>query len=217
MEVIAALQKENDDRQSTIIQLQEELESSYQEWLKKEEELKEENEKKIAELNSILGEKDAAFKVMQQEFAVIKDFRVKSLALTLQKKRHELMKELEHLKLELADTDKRHQDTITRLERKFFEDKIRLQKEANRKISELAAKAHEEAVINLEEASKEVYRENQKIAEALQYHAKESEELSKANQQLAAANRQLIEEKNLHNTIVKEKILQTKSQSTLVL
>ncbi len=52
------------------------------------------------------------------------------------------MKELENQKLELVETDKRHQETISKLERKFFEDKIRLQKEANRKISELAANAH---------------------------------------------------------------------------
>lgn len=57
------------------------------------------------------------------------------------------MKELENQKLELVETDKRHQETISKLERKFFEDKIRLQKEANRKISELAANAHRVIVV----------------------------------------------------------------------
>ena len=52
------------------------------------------------------------------------------------------MKDLEYQKMELTDTEKRHKDIVTRLERKFFEEKIRLQKEANRKISELASKAH---------------------------------------------------------------------------
>jgi rubrerythrin len=46
------------------------------------------------------------------------------------------------LKKELADTEQQHKDTVMRMERKFFEEKIRLQKEANRKISELASKAH---------------------------------------------------------------------------
>ena len=57
------------------------------------------------------------------------------------------MKDLEHQKLELLETDRRHQDHINKLERKFFEDKIRLQKEANRKISELAANAHRVFVV----------------------------------------------------------------------
>ena len=41
----------------------------------------------------------------------------------------------------------------------------------------------------------------------------EGEELAKQNKELVQANRQLIEEKDLHNVIVKEKILQSKSQS----
>jgi hypothetical protein len=126
------------------------------------------------------------------------------------------MKELEHQRLELAETDKRHQETIARLERKFFEDKIRLQKEANRKISELAAKAHKEAVLNLQETSKEVFKENQRMAEALRYHVREGDELNKTNTHLSQANRQLSDEKDLHNVIVKEKIVQTRQQSQKV-
>lgn len=57
------------------------------------------------------------------------------------------MRDLENQKLELVETDKRHQETINKLERKFFEDKIRLQKEANRKISELAANAHRVSLV----------------------------------------------------------------------
>ncbi|KAI8926332.1 hypothetical protein BC831DRAFT_232057 [Entophlyctis helioformis] len=129
-----------------------------------------------------------------------------------QRKRHDLMKELEYQKLELNDTEKRHKDIITRLERKFFEEKIRLQKEANRKISELATKAHKEAVTNLKETTKEVYKENIRMAEALRYHVQEGEELSKANAELTESNRQLTEEKDLHNVIVKEKIMQSKQQ-----
>lgn len=52
------------------------------------------------------------------------------------------MQELEHQKQELADTEKRHKDILAKLEKKFFEEKLRLQSEANRKIGELAAKAH---------------------------------------------------------------------------
>lgn len=52
------------------------------------------------------------------------------------------MKELEQLKTEIHENDRRHTEQITKMERRFFEEKVRLQKDANRKIQELAAKAH---------------------------------------------------------------------------
>jgi hypothetical protein len=42
----------------------------------------------------------------------------------------------------MVETEKRHKEIIARLEKKFFEEKMRLQKEANQKIGELAARAH---------------------------------------------------------------------------
>ena len=51
------------------------------------------------------------------------------------------------------------------------------------------------------------------MAESLRHHVQEGEELQKQNKILMNANRQLIEEKDLHNVIVKEKILQAKAQA----
>jgi hypothetical protein len=42
-------------------------------------------DKWIPDMTTLLNEKDAAFKVMQQEFAVIKDFRVSFIDLELKK------------------------------------------------------------------------------------------------------------------------------------
>ncbi|KAJ3017888.1 hypothetical protein HKX48_003303 [Thoreauomyces humboldtii] len=155
-------------------------------------------------MSVIVTEKEAACNVMQQEFSVIKDFR---------KKRHDLIKELDQQRQLMTDTERRHSETVARMERKFFEEKIRLQKEANRKISELATKAHKEAVANLKETEKEVFRQNIRISEALQYHVQEGEEMAKTNAELVLVNRQLLDEKNLHDVIVKEKITQTKQQA----
>ena len=41
--------------------------------------VKEEYEKKLSDLKAVLAEKESAYRVMQQEFAVIKDFRVSGL------------------------------------------------------------------------------------------------------------------------------------------
>jgi hypothetical protein len=50
--------------------------------------------------------------------------------------------DLEFQKEELVETEKRHKEILGKLDKKFFEEKLRLQNEANRKIGELAAKAH---------------------------------------------------------------------------
>ena len=42
--------------------------------------------------------------------------------------------------------EKEHKDHMSRVEEKFFEEKMRLQIEANKKIEELAEKAHDAAI-----------------------------------------------------------------------
>ncbi|KAI8819478.1 uncharacterized protein EV422DRAFT_534892 [Fimicolochytrium jonesii] len=204
LDVISALHRENEKRELRIKELREKMEESARLSAEERGELIEEYERKISDLSTMMAEKEAAYNVMQQEFSTIKDFR---------KKRHDLIKELEQQKILLTDTERRHGETVARMERKFFEEKIRLQKEANRKISELATKAHKEAVSNLKETEKEVFRQNMRMTEALRYHVQEGEELNKANAELVLTNKQLLEEKNLHDVMVKEKILQNKQQS----
>ncbi|KAJ3111642.1 hypothetical protein HDU96_005501 [Phlyctochytrium bullatum] len=171
LDVIAALHAETEHKEAELKRLRDQMETALHRGKLEQEALMIESEKKIQEMNNVLAEKEAAFRVMQAEFAVIKDFR---------KKRHELLRELEYQKQELADTERQHK---------------------------------EEAVANLKETTKEVYKENIRMAESLRYHVQEGEELQKQNTMLLRANRQLMEEKDLHNVIVKEKILQAKQQA----
>ncbi|KAJ3181880.1 hypothetical protein HDU85_003395 [Gaertneriomyces sp. JEL0708] len=203
LDVISALHRENEKKELKIRELRQQMEQEAERAREEREKLREQYEGKLADVNTVLVERESQFVSMQQEFDVIKDFR---------RKRHELLKELEHLKLQLADTEGRHQDVVQRMERKFFEEKIRLQKDATKKISELATKAHKEAVANLKETTKEVFRQNIRMAEALRYHVEEEEEIGKTNHQLETINRKLLEEKDLHDFIVKEKILKGKLQ-----
>ncbi|KAI8808503.1 hypothetical protein BJ742DRAFT_772166 [Cladochytrium replicatum] len=204
LDVIAALHQDGEEKENInkalLVQIdRERLQASYEK-----EAIIKDYEMKLSDMTVVLNEKEAAAKVMQQEFSVIKDFR---------RKRHELLKELENQKLELQDTEKRHKEVIARMERKFFEEKIRLQKDANQKISELAMMAHKEAVANLSETTKEVYKENLRMAEALRHHVQEGEDLSRRNSELVGTNRHLAEENDLHNVIVKQKIVHSQQQS----
>ena len=48
----------------------------------------------------------------------------------------------------------------------------RLQSEASRQIAELAERAHNEAVVNLDETTRNIYRENVRLTESLSLHMK---------------------------------------------
>lgn len=42
--------------------------------------------------------------------------------------------------------NREHKNVLSKMEQKFFEEKMRLQQEANKKIAELADRAHNEAI-----------------------------------------------------------------------
>lgn len=42
--------------------------------------------------------------------------------------------------------ERHHKDTLQQMEHKYFEEKVRLQQEASKKIAELAERAHSEAI-----------------------------------------------------------------------
>ncbi len=89
---------------------------------------------------------------------------------------------------------------------------IRLQKEANRRIEDLASKAHFEAVANLDERTKSIYKENASMAEALALHMSEEENLRRQKQDLEMANRKLAAEKELSQQLAQNKIQQGQKQ-----
>lgn len=87
-----------------------------------------------------------------------------------------------------------------------------MQSEATRKLQDLTTLAHREAVLNLKDTTKDVIKDNLRIAEALKLHLEHGQELIKSNAALTAANRIMSDNQSLHNLVVKEKIQQAKQQ-----
>ena len=139
-----------------------------------------------------------------------------TILICTKRKRHELLADLDKAREDLIILEQRHADSISRLERRFFEDKVRIQREANRRISDLAAQAHQEAVANLDETTRDVYRENVRLAEALKRHVEDGELLRKRNEELEERCKLLLDEREVNQLIVKEKILKGKSQNSEV-
>ena len=74
---------------------------------------------------------------MQGELKTVREFR---------KRRAEMQHQLEQLQSSLDVSAHEHKASLSNMEHRFFEEKLRLQKEANRRIADLAEKAHTEAV-----------------------------------------------------------------------
>ncbi|XP_053119902.1 basal body-orientation factor 1 isoform X3 [Hemicordylus capensis] len=120
------------------------------------------------------------------------------------------------IKENMETTKKEHQETICMLERKFLEEKQRLEREAEKKIVMLAERAHHEAILQLDNTGRSVFTENVRLHEALGYHMKEIEELQKLKQKLEEDNAFLSQEKETNEILVREKILQITRQKTLI-
>ncbi|KXS13934.1 hypothetical protein M427DRAFT_45400 [Gonapodya prolifera JEL478] len=200
--VIAAVHCESEDKDAKVRALQEQVDKEKEAASADKEALVVDYERRISELNSTISEKDAAYKVLQHEHAVVKGFR---------RKRHEVFNELDTVKRDLAEMERRHHETVARLERKHFEDTMRLQSESERNISERGDGFLLGLGGKLQETTKEIYRENVRMTEALNHHVHENQSLKKQSEQLSVENKQLQGEREIHEAMVREKILQSKT------
>ncbi|XP_013362581.1 PREDICTED: basal body-orientation factor 1 isoform X4 [Chinchilla lanigera] len=120
------------------------------------------------------------------------------------------------LKENLRVTEKKHQETLRRMEGRFFEEKHRLEQEAEKKIIMLAEKAHHEAVVQLNAVGRNVFKENVYLQKALAYHLKEADALQKTSQNLKDSHASLLHQKETNELLIKEKIMQLTQQRTQI-
>ncbi|KAI9190046.1 hypothetical protein H9P43_001479 [Blastocladiella emersonii ATCC 22665] len=207
IEVMGALRDQMERKDREIIALRSSIDQNQLQTEREKQEIHNSYARKLDELNGIILDKESAIRLMEQEVAAVKDFK---------KKRAELLKEIESQKTQMAEMERRFKESMVRMERKFFEEKVRMQKETNRRISELAAKAHQEAVATLDETTKDMYRENVRLVEALKSHMAATEDLTKQNAKLATHNTQLVQEKEMNDLIVRDKIIAAKNQNQII-
>ncbi|XP_016877149.1 basal body-orientation factor 1 isoform X11 [Homo sapiens] len=133
-----------------------------------------------------------------------------------QKRKIQVERELDDLKENLRNTERIHQETLRRLESRFFEEKHRLEQEAEKKIIMLAERAHHEAIVQLNDAGRNVFKENDYLQKALAYHLKETDALQKNSQKLQESHTLLLHQKEINDLLVKEKIMQLVQQRSQI-
>ncbi|XP_078007603.1 basal body-orientation factor 1 isoform X3 [Phascolarctos cinereus] len=112
------------------------------------------------------------------------------------------------LKESLRNSEKRHQEILRRLEGRFFEEKCRLEKEAEKKIVMLAERAHQEAIVQLNDAGRAVFKENVRLQKALAFHVKEANDLQINTDKLQENQTVLLQQKETNELLIREKIMQ---------
>ncbi|TKC44980.1 hypothetical protein EI555_008200, partial [Monodon monoceros] len=178
----------------------------------------------ISELEGQFHQKAREIGMIQTELKTIKQF---------QKRKIQVEKELDDLKEDLRNIEQKHQETLRRLEGRFLEEKHQLEKEAEKKIIMLADRAHHEAVVQLNNAGRAVFKENIYLQKALAYHLKEADALQKNSQKLQETQTFLLQQKSwslnhlgtvttvttmvspckeINDLLVKEKIMQLTQQ-----
>ncbi|KAJ7344984.1 hypothetical protein JRQ81_000934 [Phrynocephalus forsythii] len=207
VDVISFLKKQDAEKEETIEKLKQQLYELKEKAKEENEQLAAQYVKQLEEMEEKFNKKAREIGIIQIELKMIKEFR---------KKKAVLENELEDVKEALDTTKKEHQETICMLERKFLEEKQRLEREAEKKIIMLAERAHHEAIAQLDNAGKAVFTENVRLHEALGYHMKETEELQKTKQKLEEDNAFLLQEKETNDLLVKEKISQITQQKALI-
>ncbi|XP_005096741.1 basal body-orientation factor 1 isoform X2 [Aplysia californica] len=207
IDVITFLKKQDQDKDSQIERQQQQMRDLKKDHRKEKDGIVEDFSKQINDLEEKLGEKMREVDLMHSELKLVKEFR---------RKRGQMQKELEDIKEAMHTANRDHKSTLGRMEQKFFEEKMRLQQEANQKIAELAEKAHTEAISNLDETTKSVYKENVRLTEALNYHMKEGDLLKKERDRLQEENDNLKQEKEVTDMMVQDKVVQVKQQKETI-
>ena len=207
VQVISYLKTEDVKKEEQIVKTEQQLKECKKTLNEEKDKLIEKYTQQIRELEDALDEKTSEVRLIQSELKLVKEFR---------RKRAQMQRDLDEIKDNMFINEKKHQAILGGMEQKFFEEKIRLQQEANRKIAELAERAHSEAVNNLDETTRSVYKENVRVNLALDYHMTESKDLKKRKDLLEVEKRELENDKELNGLIVQEKVVESQRQKKII-
>ena len=103
-----------------------------------------------------------------------------------------------------AEMGENHKLALENLERKFLEEKNRLQKEYKQMLAEMKKSSQEEAVERLDSSTKKILFENRRMAEELRLQVGETDDLQKAKKGLEEDTKRLRREVALNEQSVKE-------------
>lgn len=164
----------------------------------------------ISEYTLQINEMKDLFKKRSKDFDMIEDGMRRIEKFEIRKAQME--QELADIRESMETAEKKHKENLNKVEYEFFKEKARLEKEAEQTIALVVERAHNESVVQLDEASRSVFRENVRLNEALKHHMKETKDLQKQTESLTKQNASLILDKSTSEGIVKKNAAQITAQ-----
>ncbi|KAF3844816.1 hypothetical protein F7725_007979 [Dissostichus mawsoni] len=147
--------------------------------------------RQINEMKELFRKKSSDFNMIQDGMKRIKEF---------EKRKAQMEQELSDIRENMDLSDKKHRENLNKVECRFFKEKDRLEKEAERTIAVVVERAHNEAI------------ENVRLNEALKYHIKEAEDLHALTRSMAKEKASLELDKNAFELTVKRNAAQMEAQ-----
>ncbi|XP_042357237.1 basal body-orientation factor 1-like [Plectropomus leopardus] len=157
----------------------------------------------ISEMKELFRKKSRDFNMIQDGMRKIEEF---------QKTKAQMEQELSDIRENMAVADKVHRENLNQMEYNFLKEKERLEKEAEKTIAHVVERAHNEAIVQLDDASRSVFKENVRLNEALKYHIKAAEDLQILTDSLVKENASLALDKNTFELMVKKNAAQIEAQ-----
>jgi hypothetical protein len=195
------LKREDAMKDEQLLQLQQQLKDMRRETRLAGEAMEQKFARQTETMEITLKQKDEEIEALQGELKQVKHFR---------QNRAQMQNKLEELENTIDEMELQHKEAAMHMEERYLEEKARLQQEASRKVEDLAEQAHEEAVKNLDETTKTVYKENIRLNEALSHHIEQNEYLKKKTETLERENESLKGDRELNQLLVQEKVSESK-------
>lgn len=185
-EFVAYFQKEVSEKDTKVSMLKDQLfkaETTAHQELSR---TKDMYEKQINELNSTLNSTQSRLEKkvasLQEELKVVFEFKQQKTLIT---------GELEASKAELVRLKKQHQEQNVVMERKFFEEKAKIQRNFENRIEQIKGESRNEAQLGLDAETRKIIAENKRMGEELRFQQQATDELQKEIKMLSDENKRL--------------------------
>ncbi|CAL8286587.1 unnamed protein product [Lota lota] len=202
IDIMSHLKRKDAQTEKKIKSLEEQLKSQKALAREERENLVAEYTLRINELEQRFRKRSNDFDMIQVELKKIKEFR---------KMKAQMEQELSHMREGMLLAERNHLENLGRVETRFFTEKVRLEKEAEQRLAQLAEHAHDEALLKLDDASRAVFKENVRLNEALNYHIKEVEDLRRRTTSLAAWKASMLMDKGTDVLMIQKNAAQMKA------
>ncbi|XP_077395666.1 basal body-orientation factor 1-like isoform X2 [Festucalex cinctus] len=157
----------------------------------------------ISEMKELFRKRAGQFETIQDGFRTIEEF---------QTRKAQMEQELKDIRKSMELAEEEHKEKRDEMEQRFYQEKARLEKDAEEAIAQVEEQAHHEAVLQLDDASRCVFKENVRLNETLKHHMKEAEELHKLATSLAKENTSLALDKKTLDMLAKKNAAQMVAQ-----